>query len=195
MYLQNGLQCKEEDPVQPEDEPDFVSKIQRPMARLEGDELPVSTFTEANMEDGTFPMGTTAYEKRGIAVNVPEWQIDNCIQCNQCSLVCPHAVIRPYLLNDEELAKAPETFDTKKACRQRHGRAALSHTGKSAWIAPAAATVPISALLPKALIMKDAEEQIDLQYENAEFATTVTDKEGVMAKNHPEGQSVCNTPV
>ena len=67
---------KEEEPVQPADEPDFVTRIQRPMARLEGDELPVSTFTESNMEDGTFPLGTTAYEKRALQL-MPEWQIDN----------------------------------------------------------------------------------------------------------------------
>ncbi|MEG2058180.1 MAG: 2-oxoacid:acceptor oxidoreductase family protein, partial [Romboutsia sp.] len=69
------------------EEPDFVKNIQRPMERHEGDELPVSAFN--GMEDGTFPMGTTSYEKRGIAVTVPQWQIDKCIQCNQCSLVCP----------------------------------------------------------------------------------------------------------
>ncbi|HHU49357.1 MAG TPA: pyruvate:ferredoxin (flavodoxin) oxidoreductase [Clostridiales bacterium] len=178
---------KEEEPVQPADEPDFVTRIQRPMARLEGDELPVSTFTESNMEDGTFPLGTTAYEKRGIAVNVPEWQIDKCIQCNQCSLVCPHAVIRPYLLNDEELEKAPATFKTKKPIGKGmdglHYRIQVSPLdctgcGNCADICP----VP-----GKALIMKDAEGQIDLEYENAEFATTVTDKEGVMAKNTLKG--------
>lgn len=71
------------------------------MNRQEGDKLPVSAFK--GMEDGTFPSGTAAYEKRGIAINVPEWQLDKCIQCNQCSYVCPHAVIRPILLTDEEV--------------------------------------------------------------------------------------------
>ena len=61
------------------------------------------------------PAGTAAYEKRGIAPQVPEWQIENCIQCNQCSLVCPHAVIRPFVLNEEEMANAPEGFETKPA--------------------------------------------------------------------------------
>lgn len=95
------------------EEPDFVKKIQRPMARHEGDELPVSAFI--GMEDGTFPVGTTAYEKRGIAVMIPEWQIDKCIQCNQCSYICPHAVVRPFLLDEEEVKNAPDTFKTKKA--------------------------------------------------------------------------------
>src|SRR5690606_27409544 len=72
-----------------ENVPDFVKNIQRPMNSQKGDNLPVSAFVGA--EDGTFPAGTTQYEKRGIAINVPEWQIENCIQCNQCAFVCPHA--------------------------------------------------------------------------------------------------------
>jgi pyruvate:ferredoxin (flavodoxin) oxidoreductase, homodimeric len=93
--------------------PDFIKNILEPMNAQEGDKLPVSAFLDH--VDGTFPNGTAAYEKRGIAVNVPEWQIDNCIQCNQCSYVCPHAVIRPFLLNSEETEKAPEGFKTKKS--------------------------------------------------------------------------------
>jgi pyruvate-ferredoxin/flavodoxin oxidoreductase len=71
-----------------------------------GDTLPVSVFNE--YVDGTIPAGTSAYEKRGVAVNVPEWQADKCIQCNSCAFVCPHAAIRPFLLTDEEAANAPE---------------------------------------------------------------------------------------
>ncbi|MDN5362438.1 MAG: pyruvate-ferredoxin/flavodoxin oxidoreductase [Moorella sp. (in: firmicutes)] len=92
-------------------EPEFIQKVLRPMNALKGDELPVSTFTP----DGVFPLGTTKYEKRGIAVNIPQWQPENCIQCNQCSLVCPHAAIRPYLAQSADLAGAPETFVTKNA--------------------------------------------------------------------------------
>jgi pyruvate-ferredoxin/flavodoxin oxidoreductase len=83
----------------------------RPMVAMQGDKLPVSAFTPA----GIFPTGTTKYEKRGVAINVPEWQIDHCIQCNQCAMVCPHAAIRPVILSDEELNNAPEGFSTKKA--------------------------------------------------------------------------------
>ncbi|MCT4662982.1 MAG: pyruvate:ferredoxin (flavodoxin) oxidoreductase [Tissierellales bacterium] len=86
------------------DAPDFIKNVVMPMNGQAGDKLPVSTFK--GIEDGTFPQGTAAYEKRGIAVNVPEWQTDKCIQCNQCSFVCPHAAIRPFLLDDEEAAKA-----------------------------------------------------------------------------------------
>jgi len=95
------------------DEPDFMKNIKRPAARREGDELPVSVFQ--GREDGTFPLGTTAYEKRGIAVMIPQWQTENCIQCNQCSYICPHAVIRPFLLNEDEVASAPAEFATLDA--------------------------------------------------------------------------------
>jgi len=85
--------------------PEFIKNIVEPMTAQKGDNLPVSAFL--GYEDGTFPAGTTAYEKRGIAVHVPAWIPENCIQCNQCAFVCPHATIRPYLLNKEELAGCP----------------------------------------------------------------------------------------
>jgi pyruvate-ferredoxin/flavodoxin oxidoreductase len=92
--------------------PDFVNNVVIPINNLNGDDLPVSAFIDR--EDGTFPAGTTEYEKRGIAVHVPEWIPENCIQCNQCAYVCPHAAIRPFLLTDEELANAPEGTQTVK---------------------------------------------------------------------------------
>lgn len=93
--------------------PAFIKNILVPMNRQEGDQLPVSAFV--GMEDGTFPMGTAAYEKRGIAINIPCWLPENCIQCNQCSYVCPHAAIRPILINEEEMEKAPSGFVSKAA--------------------------------------------------------------------------------
>ena len=103
----------EEEAAVAKDVPEFVRTIQEPVNRQEGNKLPVSAFI--GREDGTFPQGTSKYEKRGIAVEVPEWQLDNCIQCNQCSYVCPHAAIRPFLVNEEEEKNAPEGFKTKKA--------------------------------------------------------------------------------
>jgi pyruvate-ferredoxin/flavodoxin oxidoreductase len=91
-------------------ESDFVTNIMRPILAQKGDKLPVSVFTPA----GIFPTGTTKYEKRGVAINVPEWFIDNCIQCNQCAMVCPHAAIRPFILTENELKKAPAGFEAKK---------------------------------------------------------------------------------
>ena len=84
---------------------DYVNNVVFPVNSFHGKDLPVSTFEQ--YADGTSPQGTAAYEKRGVAVDVPEWIVDNCIQCNQCSYVCPHAVIRPIAMTDEELAAAP----------------------------------------------------------------------------------------
>ncbi|HOE04756.1 MAG TPA: pyruvate:ferredoxin (flavodoxin) oxidoreductase [Bacteroidales bacterium] len=90
--------------------PEFISHVADVINSQNGDNLPVSTFI--NREDGTFPAGTTKYEKRGIAVNIPEWIPENCIQCNQCAFVCPHAAIRPFLLTAEELKNAPANTRT-----------------------------------------------------------------------------------
>ena len=89
----------------------FVNEIQIPCNEQKGDELPVSTFVD--MADGTFPQGSAAFEKRGIAVDVPKWIPENCIQCNFCSYVCPHAVIRPCVMTEEELKKAPKLAQEK----------------------------------------------------------------------------------
>ncbi len=86
--------------------PEFIENVVNVINAQKGDDLPVSAFIDR--EDGTFPSGTTKYEKRGIAVTVPEWIASNCIQCNQCAYVCPHAAIRPFLLNGEDMKNAPE---------------------------------------------------------------------------------------
>ncbi|MCP4746545.1 MAG: pyruvate:ferredoxin (flavodoxin) oxidoreductase [Desulfobacteraceae bacterium] len=95
----------------PAKEPEWVTNVMRPILAQQGDKLPVSAFEP----DGLFPMSTTMHEKRGVAINVPEWVMDNCIQCNQCAYVCPHAAIRPFLVTDEELEKAPAGFEAKAA--------------------------------------------------------------------------------
>ena len=100
-------QTAEDAPAEKRDVPAFITDIQEVMNRQEGDKLAVSKFADG-MEDGTFPVGGSAYEKRGTAINVPVWDAEKCIGCNQCSFVCPHAAIRPVLTTDEELAKAPE---------------------------------------------------------------------------------------
>ena len=90
--------------------PAVVENILRPVNAQKGDDLPVSAF--AGYEDGVIDMGLTAYEKRGIAVKTPEWNAEACIQCNRCAFVCPHAAIRPYLLDQDEAQNAPEGFTT-----------------------------------------------------------------------------------
>ena len=100
------ITAKFENPNKDRLAPAFVKEIADVVNAQTGDTLPVSAFNE--YVDGTIPAGTTAYEKRGVAVKVPEWQADNCIQCNSCAFVCPHAAIRPFLLTEEEAANAPE---------------------------------------------------------------------------------------
>jgi pyruvate-ferredoxin/flavodoxin oxidoreductase len=167
------------------DGPDFVKNIQRPMARDEGDKLPVSSF--AGMEDGTFPSGTTSYEKRGIAPMIPEWQIDKCIQCGRCSYVCPHATIRPFLLDEEEEKRKPDTFKTAKTIgkglenyRWRIQVSPMDCTG-------CANCADICPAKGKALIMKPAEHEMEMESENWEFATTVKYKENAMDKYTVKG--------
>ena len=104
------------DPAQEKDgreKPKFITDILEPVNSMKGDSIPVSVFYE-NHADGTMPQGTSKYEKRGIAVKVPSWDAGKCIQCNQCAYVCPHAVIRPMLLTDEEVQKAPAGIKTAK---------------------------------------------------------------------------------
>ncbi|MBQ7821638.1 MAG: pyruvate:ferredoxin (flavodoxin) oxidoreductase [Clostridia bacterium] len=95
----------------------FVNTVVKPVSKMDGDSLPVSAFVD--MADGTFPQGTAAYEKRGVAVSVPVWHPENCIQCNNCAFVCPHAAIRPYAMSEEEAANAPaSTKFTEKPAMQ-----------------------------------------------------------------------------
>ena len=165
---------------------EFVKNIVIPMNRQEGDSLPVSTFM--GMEDGTFEAGTAAYEKRGIAVNVPEWVPEKCIQCNQCAYVCPHAAIRPFLLNDAEKAAAPESMKlvpakalkTEEPLSFSIGVTPLDCTGcgNCAQVCPAPG---------KALIMKPQESQHD-QMEAWDYAVEeVSAKKNPMNKNTVKG--------
>ena len=105
------LEAKDADDTSDMNLPKYVTEVMQPMIALKGNALPVSSFTP----DGTFPSATTQYEKRGIANEVPVWIPENCIQCNQCSFVCPHASIRPYLAKPEDLTGKPEGLTTKKA--------------------------------------------------------------------------------
>ena len=159
--------------------PEFIKNIVKPMLEQKEDDIPVSAFV--GIENGEFESGTTAYEKRGIALNVPEWQIDNCIQCNQCSYVCPHAVIRPFLVTEDEKANLPEGFDTKKAIgkgmegyefRIQVSPLDCTGCGNCADVCPAP---------KKALLMKPFEEQVEKEKDHWEYAHNVIGyKEDVM---------------
>ena len=104
----------EDTPIQ-KNKPAFIQEVVDVMNRQEGNSLPVSTMMKFGLEDGTWPAGTSKFEKRGAAVDVPEWDAAKCLQCNQCSLVCPHAAIRPILLNEDEEAVKPIGFNTVPA--------------------------------------------------------------------------------
>ena len=156
---------------------DYVNKIQIPVNAQRGDKLPVSTFV--GMADGTFPQGSAAYEKRGIAVDVPEWDVTKCIQCNQCSMVCPHAVIRPVILNADEAAKAPASMKTKDATGlpgYKYGMTVsvldCTGCGVCAQVCPAK---------EKALVMKSLDSQMAEQ-EGFAYGLTVSDKPEVHEK-------------
>lgn len=146
--------------------PEFIKNVARPINDLKGDELPVSAFK--SYENGTLPCGTAAYEKRGIAVDVPQWIKENCIQCGQCSLVCPHATIRPFLVDEKD--NAPANFETKKAIgkglenygfRIQVDILDCTGCGNCAKVCPAK---------EKALVMKPIQTQTE-QIENWDYAT------------------------
>jgi pyruvate-ferredoxin/flavodoxin oxidoreductase len=143
-----------------EDVPAYVKNIQMVMNRQEGDKLPVSTFTD--YADGTFDVGSAAYEKRGVAILVPEWQSDLCIQCNQCSFVCPHAAIRPVLTTDEEKGKAPSAMEFKPALGAKDLNFTIAVSQKDCLGCGNCAEV-CPAPKGKALVMKPLGEQIDKQ--------------------------------
>lgn len=179
-------------PYTEEEKPDFIKNVVDVMNRQEGDNLPVSTF--AGIEDGTFPQGTSEFEKRGIAVDVPKWIPENCIQCNQCSFVCPHAVIRPTLLNAEEKANAPENFETLtaigKGLEGLEYRLAISPLdctgcGNCADICPGKKG-------NKALVMTPIAEEVEAGVPNWKYAIeNVTIKDGIMDKVSVKGSQFC----
>ncbi|WP_283718256.1 pyruvate:ferredoxin (flavodoxin) oxidoreductase [Clostridium perfringens] len=172
--------------VEAKEVPAFIKNIVEPMNRLEGDKLPVSAFN--GMEDGTFEQGTAAYEKRGIGINIPEWIADNCIQCNQCAYVCPHATIRPFLLTEEEAKNAPastklvaaKALKTEEPMQFTMAVSTLDCTGcgNCAQVCPAK---------EKALVMKPQHTQED-QIEAWDYCVNdVAPKKNPMNKNTVKG--------
>lgn len=143
--------------------PEFVQNIANTVNAQCGDTLPVSSFVDYS--DGTMPAGTTAFEKRGVAVMVPSWDADKCIQCNNCAFVCPHAVIRPFLLTEEEAEKAP------KGLKSAQGKAVLKDYKFAISISVMDCTgcgncADVCPAKEKALVMVSAQEQ---QQEQANF--------------------------
>ena len=165
--------------------PEFVEKLMVPMNALKGDLLPTSVF--AGREDGTAPLGTSAYEKRGVAIDVPEWIADNCIQCNQCSYVCPHAAIRPFLLTDEEAANAPESYKVLDAI----GAGDIKQYKFRMQVDPldcqgCGVCVTACPAKEKALVMKPLDTQMPEQA-NWDFSLELSDKVNPMNKFSVKG--------
>lgn len=161
----------------------YFRDVVHPILIQKGDELPVSAFDPR----GFVPLSTTKYEKRGIAVNVPEWQIDNCIMCNQCSYVCPHAAIRPFLADEAAMKNAPAGYATKPA----RGKDGYSYRIQ---VSPLDCTgcgncADICPAKEKALIMKPFAEMEKSQAENWEFAAALPEPKIEVKKNLvPESQ-------
>lgn len=159
--------------------PEFIKNVVEPINAQKGDDLPVSAFV--GREDGTFPPGTTQYEKRGIAVAVPEWLPENCIQCNQCAYVCPHAAIRPFLLTEEEVASAPEGTETIKgigATKEYQFRmqvSALDCTGCGNCVDVCPSKEKALVLKPLASQLAEA-ERFDYMHKQVGYKDTVVEK-------------------
>ncbi|MFZ2633906.1 MAG: pyruvate:ferredoxin (flavodoxin) oxidoreductase [Desulfosalsimonadaceae bacterium] len=165
------------------DMPDFVKNVMRPMLDQKGDSLPVSAFEP----DGIFPVGTSRYEKRGVAIMVPEWILENCIQCNQCAFVCPHASIRPALMADEEAKAAPASFATIPATgkelagyrfRIQVNTLDCQGCGNCADICPAK---------KKALVMRPIASQTPVQVPNQEFFDTLPVRDDLVKRDSVKG--------
>ncbi|MGW8186818.1 MAG: pyruvate:ferredoxin (flavodoxin) oxidoreductase, partial [Desulfobacterales bacterium] len=170
------------------DEPDFVKYVMRPILLQQGDKLPVSAFRP----DGIFPVDTSKYEKRGVAINVPQWIMENCIQCNQCAMVCPHASIRPFLVSEKELADAPQGFEAKKALgkelkddyyfRIQVDTLDCYGCGNCADICPAK---------KKALVMKPLDTQVSLQVPLWEYAMELPLRDDLLTRKSIKGSQFC----
>ena len=162
--------------------PEVVKNIVVPCNRQRGDDLPVSVFLDH--QDGTYPLGTSKYDKRGIAAALPEWDPAKCLQCNQCAFVCPHAAIRAYLVNEEEAQAAPAGFVMAEAkgaqgLRYRLQVSTLDCTGCGSCAASCLAR-------DKALTMKPADEAM-YDETNWNYALTLSDKPGVFQRKTLKG--------
>jgi pyruvate-ferredoxin/flavodoxin oxidoreductase len=161
---------------------EYVNKVLIPVNRHKGDEIPVSDVMK--MADGTVPSGSAAYEKRGIAIDVPEWIPENCIQCNTCSYVCPHAVIRPAVMTAEEAEKAPEGMKMKDMTLMPGYKFAITISTMDCTGCGSCATVCPGMRGNKALAMKPMATQMESQ-KAYDYAQTLSEKPEVHAKFKP----------
>ena len=162
-----------------EDVVEFVNNIQSKVNAQEGNSLPVSAFKD--YVDGTTPSGSSAYEKRGIAVDIPVWNPDNCIQCNRCAYVCPHAVIRPVALTEEEAAAAPEGMQTLPLTGMKEYKFTMTVSAYDCTGCGSCANVCPGKKGAKALTMENMEANAGVQ-KYFDYGVTLPEKEDVIAK-------------
>lgn len=164
--------------------PSYVQNIVQPIERQEGDQLSVNDLIENGMLGGTMPLGTSAYEKRGIALEVPEWIPEACTMCNECAFVCPHAAIRPFLADDKEMEEAPEGYIT----RDFKGKDGLNYRIQVSVEDCTGCGLCVDACpaKDKALVMKPYEEQHE-EAVNWAFSMTLKQKENTVKKESVKG--------
>lgn len=164
--------------------PSFVTNIMKPIERQEGDQLTVTDLIDNGMLGGTIPLGTSAYEKRGIALEVPEWIPEQCTMCNECAFVCPHAAIRPFLANEEEMEEAPAGYIT----RDFKGKDGLNYRIQVSVEDCTGCGLCVDACpaKDKALVMKPYEEQ-HAEAVNWAFSMTLKQKEVKVKKESVKG--------
>lgn len=166
------------------DDPDYIRDFVRPVLAQQGDKLPVSLMSP----DGVVPMGTAAFEKRAVAVNVPEWQPDNCIQCNQCSYVCPHASIRPFIATEKELEGAPKSLVTLNAIGKELKDLKFRIQVYSEDCQGCGSCADVCPAKEKALVMKPIATQLPDQVPNLAFLEShVAWKDGIMPRDQLKG--------
>ena len=158
---------------------DFVNNIQSKVSAQQGNDLPVSAFMD--YVDGSTPSGSSAYEKRGIAVNIPVWQPENCIQCNRCAYVCPHAVIRPFAMTEAEVAAAPEGMTTLPLTGMKDYQFTIAISALDCTGCGSCANVCPGKKGAKALVMENMEANVETK-KNFEYAVELPIKEDVVEK-------------
>jgi pyruvate-ferredoxin/flavodoxin oxidoreductase len=173
------------------DEPEWVTEVMKPMLAQQGDKLPVSAFSP----DGIFPVATTQYEKRGVAINVPEWIMDNCIQCNQCAMVCPHAAIRPVLVTEDELKGGARGLRGQKSPGQGAQGVPVPHPGLSEDCMGCGNCADICPAKKPALVMKPLDTQIGTAGAQSALCLQPAGARRPGVPQHGQGQPVLPAPA
>ena len=184
-YPKSWADAKDEKAVHFE-EPEFITNVVKPILAQKGDSLPVSAFEP----DGLFPVGTSAYEKRAVAIDVPEWIAENCIQCFQCSYVCPHAAIRPFAATAEEMADAPKSYAAIDANGKELKGMKIRMQVYAEDCQGCASCAMVCPAKQKALVMKPIDTQRTTQNVNLAFAQSLEPKDNLLPRDSLKGSQL-----